>query len=453
MSRTTGRLSNGHAVPSSERGARYSTNDPTGGTTNNASNRRSGYSLGKALSKFRLVQFEEDLGRGDIPGPFGEATPESRRRSSAGGGSNSRREPEILPVPEPQGGRSGSSRNFAEEEEDNYFLNMPAPVYSSGTWLGTGRWYTRQDVVMLYRSEPSPIILSVDTSLAALPTLSNNANSFDYTPGGRITIGRILGRDRGNRDQFIEGTFFGAFDWDTHASLTTPTAGSITTVLGPGGGGTDGFQNADTQSFVYEATYDQIDINFGIMDRPARDRMVMQPDGSWLRHMAPSKVYTWYGGMRLLFINEGFYFDSTGATESGNYSVRTINDMFGLQFGGRLVEQYSQWSWGGSWEVGGLVNFVDRKSRVDTTTNGVVAGRGEYLHNETLVFAGKGGILATYQIRPNMSLRASYDFVYLTGLALAAENVSLADPAGFGPLKLTGQTLYHGAHVGFEMFW
>ena len=78
--------------------------------------------------------------------------------------------------------------------------------------------------------------------------------------------------------------------------------------------------------------------------------------------------------------------------------------------------------------------------------------RNESLDEETIVFMGEASINGTYYVRPNVALRASYDFMYLTGLVRAPENLGLANNA-FPALNMQGMALVHGMHFGLDLFW
>ncbi len=194
---------------------------------------------------------------------------------------------------------------------------------------------------------------------------------------------------------------------------------------------------------------------------------------------------------------------------NGRYVVRTHNDMFGVHIGGELVEKYDEWSWGLRGKAGSLLNFADRLSAlrsvnvennvdtvaeqrtdaagnplfndgmgnattdptrpdpndptmtidntpiidttVTTTNSGVLTSMFETVKDEQLLFVGEAGMFLTYQLRPNLQVRAAYDFIIMTGLALAPENILFEN--GFGEFNVQGSTLLHGGSLGFEATW
>jgi len=65
---------------------------------------------------------------------------------------------------------------------------------------------------------------------------------------------------------------------------------------------------------------------------------------------------------------------------------------------------------------------------------------------------GEFGFFASYKLRPNFKLNASYDFMWVTGLARAPEQlIFLDDP----PVDLitNGHTYFHGLTLGLEWCW
>ena len=342
-------------------------------------------------------------------------------------------------------------------EDSSILLDEAAPIFSSGEWLWQGAWYTQQDVMMMLKSEPSIVALAVD--LTSFEAMSTTTNAHQFEPGARLTLGHILGRDAGNRDHAIEFTFLGLFEWAAQAELAAVSgnpAAAINTLLGPGFVAVQGFSNADRQDYVYRSDLQSIEVNLRARSRLGRDSIVMQPDGEWVRHGDSGQLRSMVAGFRAIKIKELFLYHSQQQfffLDTGDVSVRTENEMFGVQVGLDFVEQYSQWSWAARTRVGGLVNFAGRQSdlliiRSQTT----FVDTSEGIDDEYMVFLAELDLTASYQIHPHMALRASYNLLFLNGLALAAENLGL-NVNSFPPLNLSGNALYQGLSLGFEMVW
>ena len=73
-----------------------------------------------------------------------------------------------------------------------------------------------------------------------------------------------------------------------------------------------------------------------------------------MRYGTPTHLLAGLIGLRGMSINELFRYESrsvSGDSEAGNYQVQTRNDMFGIQIGADLLENYSNWSWGGRFKA------------------------------------------------------------------------------------------------------
>ena len=382
-------------------------------------------------------------------------------------------------------------------------------LYSTNDWFRGGQWYSKQELMMLLRSELPLVHIAIDASqtppvanpLATnfLPFIVNSLSSkdadFTYEAGTRLTLGRILGRDQANRDHGIEFSFMGLFEYHGEANLTVTnplSTLSVRSLLGTqearaGTVGIDGlgfsqintvngFENAVSQRIVYEADFNSLEMNYNIGGRPERDRNVLQPDGRWVRHATPSAVRGVFAGFRYIRQNELFNYTSTGGRNfiidgagnvlsgaripaTGDYEVETYNHMFGVHFGGEVVRKRTNWSFAMTGKVGGLVNFAKRESDLsqtfDNDTSTAVAiittTQNESVSEETLAFVAETGLSFAYYVRPNTSFRFGYNLLFINGVATATDNLGLM--GGFPEMEVTGNSFYHGANLGYEMTW
>jgi hypothetical protein len=332
----------------------------------------------------------------------------------------------------------------------------PAPVYSTGTWFWRGDWFSEQGFAWWTVEDPRANAIAVDPAIQTVFTTKDV--SFRFAPGAKLSLGRMLGRDAGNRDHMWELTFVGLFEWESRLDIGTNNLNTLDTVLNPGST-VVGFSDANSQTYMYEANYDSLEWNYRVNTRPGRDQMAMQPDGSWVRFKNTGTVSSVFGGMRLIMLGETVDYSSevvdpnmtTDVVQSGTYIVRTNNDLFGPQLGFEHRDTYDEWGWGLRTKLGGLVNLIGRRSGVTIDDFGDVTTRGERTDQEQFSFLADVGIFGHYQLRPNLFLRLGYDVVYLTGLSLAPENLGLGPE--FPVLNSSGDNLYHGGTVSFETLW
>ena len=291
-----------------------------------------------------------------------------------------------------------------------------------------------------------------------------------------------------NRDHSIEVVFMGLFDFTSRATLAphNPDIAGIFTLLGseenrlsigtglPFGFNApnfiDGLENNLVVDLLHESDFNSLEANYVLGGRPAKDRLVMQPDGRWVRHATPSKVRGLFAGFRYIRQNDLFQYRGVGDGTTGDldvggrYLVKTSNDLFGVQLGGEYVHKRTDWMLGFKGKTGGLVNFANRFNRLERTTastdgdDRVITNHLSELdlNDETLTFLAEVGAYVSYYVRPNTAVRVGYDVVYLNGLATATNNLGIVgdgDGNDFERFELTGDSLYHGMHVGFELTW
>ena len=359
----------------------------------------------------------------------------------------------------------------------------PAPVYSTGSWFSAGRWYTQLDAVVLTKDNRSERRIAFDSSsptTVAGPqnvqfehTMTTRMEQFDYQLGARATIGRFLGRDAANRDHLWEFTYFGGFDWRAKSNIAMPsfiqTALRVSDDL-PASGLIDqlvnqppfpGFNNTDRQTYRYDSDLNSFELNYRIKTRPGRDRMALHPSGVWTRHESSSQIRSFLAGARAMSINEGFLNEALVAEGedafrlTGMYRVRTDNNMFGPQIGLEIIELHDRWHCGFRGYLGGLANFADRRSflftDIDTPQGNEVTERSQKLTENQLTFFSQVGLYGALHLRPNLSVRAGYDFIYMSGLGIAIDNLFIGD--NFNGFSTAGVALYHGLSIGVEQTW
>jgi hypothetical protein len=193
-----------------------------------------------------------------------------------------------------------------------------------------------------------------------------------------------------------------------------------------------------------------------IRGRLANDRLVVLPDGEWVRECAPGWIPAFSAGLRYISIDEEFIFTAEGAnpaTQNARYAINTQNDLVGFQLGLDMIEQHCNWSYGIRGKVGGMVNVAEQHSRVNIVDpGGNPAPRDEIASGHQLSFLAELGLVATYQLRPNLALRASYDFVYVQGVALAPQQLQF-NTAAAADINTGSYVLLDGGSIGIEYVW
>ncbi|MBN2579930.1 MAG: BBP7 family outer membrane beta-barrel protein [Pirellulales bacterium] len=371
-------------------------------------------------------------------------------------------------------------------------------------------WYTEQGARLLTRSRPRPQSLgnivfpyyntlsdgsTVFGGLSYLELDNTRSASYDVAPGYYATVGRYLGRDSQDRDDFLEFTYWGMNTWvDSFAVAVDPevvqipigdqtavfTAGRIVTPLvisqwalysanrtvpaHPFGVG--GFDFVERQNFSLHSEMHNWELNLRLRPRGRPDQLVLHPNGRWRRECQPSAIMSYLVGLRYMTVGDGFLYHSEGTVvvndqsylTSADYNVQTQNDLFGLQFGAEMLFRRCKWNWAIRSKVGAYVNFSDCKQYI---ANQVTEGYplSDVRFNEDLrarrqqaAFIGEVGFSASYKFKPNLTGRAAYDFMWITGIALAPEQVEWV----YVPVardNANGNIYAHGVTLELEWSW
>ena len=326
-----------------------------------------------------------------------------------------------------------------------------------------GIWYIQQDITFMHRSKPRASALSGRVEVFGVNTvftefLTTQTSVLRTAPGARITLGHHLGRDDLKRDHNIEFTFLGLFEWDGSAQLNSRPASNGDQVTPTQDTNYPGFANALFHRQQYQANMNSYELNYRIRQRPKRDQLIMSPEGTFTREVAPTMVPTYLLGIRYIQTNEQFAFLSRGVdpgTLSGDYLVSTQNDMFGIQVGVDMTHQRNWWNVGFKSRVGGFVNYAESIADVTVIDNSFVTlpgDRHERATDQALMFLGELGLFANWQLRSNMVVRVSWDVLYMQGMALAPEQITF-NPSDPPRINVTGFTITQGLSLGFEINW
>jgi hypothetical protein len=362
-------------------------------------------------------------------------------------------------------------------------------------------WYLEQDVRIFNRSRPRDVGIGFLSSTGKVDTLADEVlNSRTATPNisaiWGMTFGHYFARDTLNRDHFIEFTFWGLNNWRDEASFNgqrlsilnsagekTSEQGSLysgystTSVLNTAtstnvwvlnGTYMPGFDKADRQTTYYLSSTNNFEINGRISPRGREDRLVLHPNGKWRRECQPGLYMSYLYGLRFMQINETFRFHSESRVDTyqggvlidsredtGDYGIVAHNNLLGFQVGADMTWRQCRWSWGLRSKIGPFVNFADQVSDIssvssDPTIDPFLRRLSWSKHGGALV--AQAGIEATYKFRPNLVGRAMYDITWVSGVALAPEQLQFnTEPAN--RINTNGLAYFHGITLGLEWLW
>ena len=335
--------------------------------------------------------------------------------------------------------------------------------------------------------------------------LNTKHAALDVAAGYNATIGHYWCRDRNNNDHFVEFTFWGLNSWSDsvtlnsylvpvydetaaytteeatliNAGLMTPTAttGEFVGSLGtpyptpdalPGATLAQqtlslAFNNGLQYTAYYRSTLNDFELNGRFSPRNHPDRLVLHPNGKWQRECQPGTYMSYLYGVRFMKIDETFrfhsrtqgFFQGNIETGSGDYDVVTYNNLLGLQIGADMTFRKCRWSWGVESKIGPYINFSNQTSTITASIDGMPQNdvNQRYVANGyEASLIGEVGFQATYKFRPNLMGRVAYDFMWVTGLALAPEQLQfVADPVN--RINVNGMVFSQGVSFGLEWLW
>ncbi len=339
-------------------------------------------------------------------------------------------------------------------------------------------WSFNQGVRVLNRSKPRDIITSqaVSSNLTWLePVMATRSIDYGVAPGYVLTISRYLGRDKENRDDFLEFTYWGMNQWDiTHEARGDPRSfGQVVfgALFSPFDLSIGGFNRANFHELEYISEIHNFEWNVRLRPRGRPDRLVLHPDGRWHRECQPGQYLSYSVGIRYMLLNESFYFRSRGLLDvydaqgqlvssretSGDYSIFAHNNLLGLNFGADWTMRRCRTHWGVAGKVGPYANFTERSLHVVTNGAGDPFATTELdinLHRRANVVSliGELSLFGSYRFKPNVIGYLSYDMMWVTGLALAPEQLNFhTNPAN--QITTNGFLFFQGMSFKLETTW
>jgi hypothetical protein len=400
----------------------------------------------------------------------------------------------------PRGGTFGFAQDPTDPTAPFHLVNnVPLPFALTST------------EVLSTTTSATTNISAVPNPTTATEILNTKEMGLNVAPGYDVTIGHYFCRDKNNNDHFVEFTFWGLNSWSAAKSIdgyrvpiydtTTdytpdspqmvfagqgspiPTGqfqGSLRTLY-PLAGTTDfpgasdaqktlslAFNYGTNQTFDYRSSMNNFEIDGRICPRGEPDRLVLHPDGLWRRECQPGMYMSYLYGLRFMEIDETFRFHSQSTGQYGNdgtipvqdavgdYDAVTHNSLVGLQIGADITFRNCKWTWGVQSKLGGFINFASQSSVIDAAAidgtprpgfNSAFASSAE-----PVALIGDVGFQATYKFRPNLVGRAAWDFMWISGVALAPEQLQfVADPVN--KVNTHGSIFSQGVTLGLEWLW
>jgi Putative beta barrel porin-7 (BBP7) len=346
---------------------------------------------------------------------------------------------------------------------------------SSGTWLERGFWYAEMDYLFLNRGwDRKGLRLAFEATQGTVPDGQfinapvvgvNELRIRGERPGaegvGRLTLGRFMFRDSNNRDHSVEASWTGGGEWSQSGNITAATTAGldVSDFIDRVNRSFDGARSMD---FSYDTEMNTVEANYVVKQRMKRDQMVMQPSGAWVRKATPTRTFSYLAGLR--YVNHREFLDwnaqditvrttpAPALLEDGTYDIHTESNMFGTQFGGSIARETARWSLALTAKGGPMWNRIDVNSRFQVGESVIVNSGQTNSTEDDLAFYGEAQLLGKWHLRPNVSLRAGLELLFIDSIALAPHQVNFI-PGGYEQIATSGDNVYMGTSFGIESYW
>jgi hypothetical protein len=309
-------------------------------------------------------------------------------------------------------------------------------------------WYFRGDSVWLTRSHADNHNLTFYDNLNNAHDrlnshflLSTDDVTYPLEPGMRLTLGRYL-----TDTWMIEGTYYGAVNWDRRNGTPNFPTGANTVGpllpywgLGLGAFDTSAFTGSNVQIASYESQFNSGELN--------------------VRH-AVWGTTTILGGIRYINVGDLFQlsaFDNpqnTNPNANGFYRTWTNNNLVGVQVG----TEYSHDLWfprlffSVDGRGGVYANFAEQKNLLfnsGDTYNQRSDRQVQFASAWDLTFA------LSYLATDHLTIRGGYTFLFIDGIALAPDQLD-TNPTTLSSRKFIADNdtlTLQGPFIGGELAW
>jgi hypothetical protein len=339
-----------------------------------------------------------------------------------------------------------------EKPPTETFLETAPPVpLATCTQAGCGgsraETYWIFDVVFFQRDNQS-----TDQILAAVgpdALITTGELQFAVQPGIRLFRGHVDDCGRG-----WEVGYLGV--WNMFADLDQGGVADIN-AADPLGLLVDGFDGRSLARATYRSTLNTAEVN--LLSRSCHRSFCQGSAYPWERCRNYRRgTFDWLAGFRWAGLDEAAGLELSGADYPGPsfYNVRSSTNFFGAQIGGRGRMEWDRWAIDG-WAKAALAGTAMSQSADPIGSVFVPDPPIRPARSVTeggVGFIGDINLNLSYRLSDTWRLRTGYNFLWLTGVALAPNQFDFAatNTAGTG-LNGGAGVFLHGANLGLEAAW
>jgi hypothetical protein len=309
-----------------------------------------------------------------------------------------------------------------QEQELNATDSLPA-FDSQACETCLPRWSARLGAVFLQRARPesTPYIINLNTGASVV-----DPSNFVFPFQGGADVGLI----RRGEQADVDFRYFGVNEWNASQGTINGPVGTVLAIPGAGAGSPVPVLLTPN----YSSALNSAEIN--------------------LRHNVSSRL-TFLGGFRYISLHDNLFTRAADPNTSSttDATFRTTNNLYGLQGGADAI----LWQNGGRFRVEGVIKAgIFGNSAVSNLTEAI---NGSNVLNvgssrSRPAFVGDLNFTGVYQINDRWALRGGYQLLWLSGVAVASEQLQGINfsTAHFSTTTANG-AFFHGALVGVERSW
>lgn len=282
------------------------------------------------------------------------------------------------------------------------------------------RFSVRAGAVIMQRIRPQSSLLAVNATTG--DTLAN-ADDFLFNAAGGPDLSVFYHFDS---DRSLEARYFGIDGWNVNQSFTTPNIWAIPSavpILAPPGSAT----------INYSSRLYSTEIN--------------------LRNVSGfNERWTWLFGFRWVQMDDDLRYNIDAGASDATVNYFTGNNLYGAQLGGDV----RLWDRGGPFTADVVVKggVYGNSARQATSIFSGPAFTAESSENRGKVaFVGEIGVTGAYQWTDHIAIRGGYQMMWLQGVAVASDQVAVANIATGDGLETSGNVFYHGALMSLDFTW
>jgi hypothetical protein len=300
-------------------------------------------------------------------------------------------------------------------------------------WSLNKRWALTGDFVYMRRTDVHDHTLINDSSKSqcnpACPDFSvcdthHLVRDFDFEPGYRLALTYLR-----NKKTTYELSYLWLHEWT--GSCSKHGVRALSFPFTPSSYAQD-FQGADAAHAEYVSHFWSVEANY------------------W-RHMTPRRVdyfsLSWLLGLRYMDLHESFELAFHKGANKSDYDIHTKNHLFGVQAGLDLqMNPTRRLSWELSAKVGALADWAKQDTFLGDQNNTRVLRDYDATQWHATFLADCFASVA-YQCTSYLNVHLGYQMIYLTGLALAPEQID-KDADAHKRIYLKGEALIYGLFGG-----